>query len=93
MKDAVRLFANVDHASQGTPSTIELIAEDGKPIPNYSGDQSARLHRNGTRTEVIWPTTESAEIAEIAIAEPFSIRVTFGDDSGAHIYAIYLEQD
>jgi len=86
-KKTLRLFANVDAADQGSPIRVELIDQQGEAVANYSGEQAARLEQSGTRQEIIWPATDSGEIA---ISETFSIRANFADDSGAHLYAIYV---
>jgi len=89
-KGTARLYANIDRADRGSPVRVELIDLEGKAIAAYSGDQSAQLKQNGVRTDVIWPATHRAQIA---IAEPFSIRVTYADDSDALLYTLYVEQD
>jgi len=88
-QNGVRLIANIDQANIGSPPRVELIDNRGKPIAGYSGKNAASLNRNGTRHSIVWPATNSADIA---ITEPFSIRVTFANDSSAHIYALYLDQ-
>ena len=89
-KGAVRLSVNIDQAKNGTPPRIELISQHGKAIANYSGKNAATLNQDGTHQKVIWPSTETSKIA---LAEPFSIRVTFPNDSNAKIYALYAEHD
>ncbi len=86
----VRLFANIDQAGKGSPLHVELIDAQGSAIANYSGEQAARLKQNGTHRKIIWPATGSAEIT---VSEPFSIRVTFANDSAAQLYALYVERD
>ena len=89
-KNGVRVSANLDRADVGTSPIVELINDRGQPLANYSGEHAAKLDRSGTHQEIVWPSTKSAKIA---VTEPFSIRVTFSKDSGAHIYALYVDLD
>lgn len=88
-QNGVRLIANIDQANIGSPPRVELIDNRGKPLAGYSGKNAARLTHNGTRQAIVWPATNSDDIA---VTEPFSIRVTLDNDSSAHIYALYVDQ-
>tara|TARA_R110001592_G_scaffold123575_1_gene331626 strand:+ start:276 stop:1826 length:1551 start_codon:yes stop_codon:yes gene_type:complete len=80
------LFINVEQLGE-TGLQVELLDGLNRPIPNYSGEQSAVLSQDGLHEEIIWPATNSAQID---IKEPYSVRVNFPAKGTARVYAIYV---
>lgn len=83
----LKLSVNVDGVSRETPLTVELLDEFDRPVPGYSGKQAARITRSGTRTSVIWPARQTAELPD---GQKLALRVTFPDTDAVKVYALYV---
>ncbi|MCB1088206.1 MAG: hypothetical protein KDM63_14245 [Verrucomicrobiae bacterium] len=74
---------NVDGVSELAPLTVELLDDSDRPVPGFSGDQSAKVSRSGTRTEVTWsqPVPENRNLA---------LKVSLPDGGEARVYSLYV---
>ena len=83
-----RVYANVAGLWEHSEITVEVLDEQFRPLPGYSGDACLPLRESGLRQPVVWKERDS--VGEID--GPFRLRVTFGglrrDD--ARLYALYV---
>jgi len=81
---AGKIFANVECVSTESPLTVELLDEFDQPLPEYSGVNAANVSSDGTQVEVAWSKP-------VPVDRTFALRVTWPDDGGVKLYALYVE--
>ena len=87
-RSPAKVFANAD-ASQHGPLTVEVLDEQFRPLPGYSGDDCLPLVEDGFRQPVFWKNKDALPSA----GEPFRLRVNYGGGvrpEDARLYALYV---
>ncbi len=79
------VFVNVDDVSADAPITVELRDGLDRPLPEFSGVNSAKVSTPGTRREVKWATPVPTDT-------DLAIRLTFPDNGDAKVYALYVSE-
>ena len=82
------MYANVAGVWEHSEVTVEVLDEQFRPLPGYSGAACVPLREPGIRQSVVWKDRHS--VGEID--GPFRLRVSFNglrrDD--ARLYALYV---
>ena len=67
---------------------VEVLDEQFRPLPGYSGEACVPLREPGLRQPVVWQGRDSVS----EIAGPFRLRVTFGGlrPEDARLHALYV---
>ncbi|MSU65222.1 MAG: hypothetical protein EXS38_03775 [Opitutus sp.] len=88
-KPGARLFVNVDGLSEETHLTVEILDEQFRPIPGYSGEDCVALDKSGLRQPVTWRGKNTLANGD----RPVRVRVNWVGvaPDAAKLYAIYLE--
>lgn len=84
-----RIFLNVSDLSDLSTLTVELLDEQMRPIPGYSGDDCVVVKKAGFHQEATWRGRDDLG----SINQPVRVRVTWGGRlfQQAKLHAIYLE--
>ncbi|MDP6777536.1 MAG: hypothetical protein QGI83_12310 [Candidatus Latescibacteria bacterium] len=84
------VLANVDGLSQHSEVTIELLDEQFRPLPGYSGEACIPLRESGLRQPVRWK--ERSAVADIR--GPFRLRANWGGlrPEDARLFALYVSE-
>lgn len=84
----MRVFVNAAGVSEESYLTVELLDEQCKPLPGYSGDGCIRITKPGLREPVAWRGKQSLE----KFARPFRIKVRWGGARAedVFVYAVYV---
>ena len=87
---SARVYANVDGVSEHSELTVELLDEQFRPLPGYSGDDCVPLREPGLRQQVVWKNRDSVR----GIDGAFRLRVNFGGlrPEDAQMYALYVTE-
>ena len=83
-----RLRLNVEEATPETPLTVELLDRLGRPLPEFAGENAARVTESGVSREVVWPAHPRVPSA---LNEPFAVQVCFPASGAARLYAVYAD--
>ena len=85
---AARVYANVDRVWEHSELIVEVLDEQFRPLPGYSGEACVPLREPGLRQPVVWQGRDSVS----EIAGPFRLRVTFGGlrPEDARLHALYV---
>ena len=86
---AARLFVNVEGVSDQTPLAIELLDAREQPLPDYSGENAAKVTAGGTHVAVIWPSRKSGTVDS---GKQFLIRAILPEGGDVRIYAVYVDR-
>jgi|GEM_PF-143635 len=78
-----RLYLNVEGVSDRQPLSIELLDDFDHPLAGFSGQESARAIRSGTRQEVRWKRP-------FPIGRKLAVKVTYPSAGNVKVYAIYI---
>ena len=83
-----RVFVNVDGLSAKSRISVELLDEQFRPIPGYSGADCVPLENSGLRQVVAWKGKESLETMDGVVR----VRINWmGDRPGdARLYSVYV---
>ncbi len=83
-----RLFVNADRLNEGSRLKIELLDEQFRPIPGYSGADCVCLDRPGLRQPVTWREREVLE----EFGHPVRVRVDWEGirREDARLFALYV---
>ena len=83
-----QIYANVDGLSQHSEFTIELLDEQFRPLPGYSGEECVPLRESGLRQPVTWK--QRSAVGDIG--GPFRMRVNWGGlrPEDAKLFALYV---
>ena len=83
-----RVYANVDGVSEHCSLTVELLDEQFRPLPGYSGDDCVPLREPGLRQPLVWRDRDTVG----GIDGPFRLRVNFAGirPEDAKLYALYV---
>lgn len=84
---AMKLFVNVKDVTSAAPLTIELLDENDKPLPEFSGTNSAHISQSGTRRQVVWPTQQSGLLPG---NQKLAVRVNYPDKGKPKVFALYV---
>ncbi len=71
---------NVDGVSPEAPLTLQLLDHLDRPIDGYQ----AKVTQNGLHQQITWPKP-------LPDGSPIALRLNFPPNSGARVYAVYLE--
>jgi hypothetical protein len=83
-----RIFVNADGLSANNHLKVELLDEQLRPIPGYSGDDCVPVVKSGFRTPVTW---KGGEVVR-GNGQPVRIRISWGGDRpDCRLWAIYVE--
>lgn len=85
---AARVYANVDRVWEHSELVVEVLDEQFRPLPGYSGEACVPLREPGLRQPVVWKGRDTVS----DIAGPFRLRVTFGGvrPEDARLHALYV---
>ena len=88
LEGAATLWVNAEGLGPRSRLKVELLDRMERPLPNYSGANSALVQQSGLRIPVNWKSGEQIQ----GLEESFKIRITLqGDETGAiRLYALYL---
>ena len=83
-----RIYVNADGLSKASQLSVELLDEQFRPLPAYSGDNCIPLVKSGLRESVSWKGKDSVGLA----GNPLRVRINWtGPQSDeAHLFAAYL---
>ena len=90
-RSRAKVFANAE-ASQNSPLTVEVLDEQFRPLPGYSGDDCVALVEDGFRQPVRWKNEEVLPGA----GKAFRLQVNYGAGvrpEDARLYALYVAED
>ena len=84
----MRVFINAAGLSEESHLTVELLDQQFKPLPGYSGNDCIRITQSGLRQPVSWRSRQSLE----KFGHPFRIKVHWGGSRSeeAYVYALYV---
>jgi hypothetical protein len=84
-----RVYINADGLSEDSQLKVEILDEQFRPIPGYSGPDCVALEKSGLRQAVAWRGTRLLE----NLNRPIRVRVTWAGAApqAAKLYAIYIE--
>jgi hypothetical protein len=91
-RSPAKVFANAV-ASPQSPLTVEVLDEQFRPLPGYSGDDCVPLVEDGFRQPVVW---KSGDALPSAGAASFRLQVNYGGGvrpEDAKLYALYVADD
>ncbi|MDP6154096.1 MAG: hypothetical protein QF785_12000 [Phycisphaeraceae bacterium] len=85
---AGRVFVNADGLGEHSELTVQVLDEQFRPAPGYSGDACVAIKEPGLRQ----PVSFSDKGDTINIAEPFRLQVTWGGvrPEDARLFAVYV---
>ena len=84
-----RVYANAD-VSEHSPLTVELLDEQFRPMPGYSGGDCVPLREAGLRQPVVWKERDALPVS----GDAFRLQVNYGGGlrpEDARLYALYVE--
>jgi hypothetical protein len=86
----MRVFINAEGISEESYLTVELLDEQCKPLPGYSGEDCIRVTKSGLRQPVAWRNKQSLE----KFSRPFRIKVRWGGPKSedTFVYAVYVSK-
>jgi hypothetical protein len=84
-----RVYINADGLSEDSQLKVEILDEQFRPIPGYSGPDCVALEKSGLRQAIAWRGTSLLE----NLNRPIRVRVTWAGAApqAAKLYAIYIE--
>jgi len=90
MPSGVQLAVNADGLSPQAQLRVEVLDNDFRPVPGYSGDKAARVNRSGLREWITWP----AKKKQFSATKPWRLRLQFEGDQAKEIrfYALYVKE-
>lgn len=86
-----KVFANAV-ASPRSPLTVEVLDEQFRPFPVYSGDDCVPLVEDGFRQPVVWKSGHALPSAGAS----FRLQINYGGGvrpEDARLYALYVADD
>lgn len=83
----LKLFMNVEGVTTAAPLTIELLDENDKPLPEFSGANAAHISKPDTRSPVIWPAQKNGLLPD---QRKIAVRVNYPDQGEPKIFAVYV---
>ena len=86
----MRIFLNAGGLSEESHLTVELLDQQFKPLPRYSGDDCIRVTKSGLREPAIWRSRQSLD----EFGHPFRIKVRWGGKrlEDAYVYTVYVSR-
>ena len=86
----MRIFLNAGGLSEESHLTVELLDQQFKPLPRYSGDDCIRVTKSGLREPAIWRSRQSLD----ELGHPFRIKVRWGGKrlEDAYVYTVYVSR-
>ena len=83
-----RVYLNADGLSEHSLLKVEIVDEQFKPLPGYSGDDCLPLAESGLRKPIAWRDRRSLEKWD----HPIRVSVTWEGPrpEDAYVYAVYL---
>ena len=83
-----RIYVNVDRLGEHSELTVEVLDEQFRPLPGYSGQSCLPLRESGLRQPVRWKDRDTVG----GIDGPFRLRVNFGGvrPEDTRLYALYV---
>jgi hypothetical protein len=86
---ATHVFVNASGLSDLATLTVEILDEQFRPLPEYSGANSLPLEKNGLRLPVRWKG--GATLTNLS--GPIRVRVNWGGPrpDGAKLHAVYVQ--
>ena len=90
-RSSAQVYANVEGLSQHSEFTIELLDEQFRPLPGYSGEDCVPLREPGLRQPVRWK--QRGTVSDID--GPFRLRANWGGlrPEDAKLFALYVTED
>ncbi len=83
----VKIHLNAEGLSERAWLRVELLDRKERPLPGYSGTDSAAVHKSGLREPVSWNGKQKIP----GLSTGFKIRVSFeGERQDIRIYALYV---
>ena len=88
---ALRFYLNADGLGDEAALKIELLGEDEKPLPGYSGRDTAVVRQSGFHTPIAWGGKSEAR----DLPGQFRLRVTFegARKTDIRFSALYVASD
>jgi hypothetical protein len=81
-----RLKVNVDGASKDAPLVVELLDRSGRPMPEYSGENAARISESGVDRDICFPIRPDSRSPR---NQSFAIQFHFPSSGDVRLYAVY----
>jgi hypothetical protein len=80
------LKVNVNGTSRQTPLAVELLDGSGRSMPEYSGQNAARITESGVDCDIVFPGRPDSRSPR---NQPFAIRFHFPSSGDVRLYAVY----
>ncbi len=87
VKGKAKLFINVKDLSSEAPLLVELYDEFDRPVPAFSGANTARVTQSGTRQQIKWPTEKTGGLPSKL---KLSVRVNYPEKGDPKVFALYV---
>ena len=91
LQDAgAKLYLNADGLAENSYLKLELLDEQLRSVPGYSGEDSAWVKKSGLRQPILWKGKQSLEKFD----HPIRLRVSYAGlrPEDARVYAVYLTE-
>ena len=90
-KAGARIFVNADGLSHQSSVKVEILDEQFRPMPGYSGDSCVPITEGGLRQPVSWEGKEALEKYD----HPIRVKVLLDGErlEDAHLYAAYVVEE
>ena len=87
-RNGVQLWLNAEGLGEDALLRVELLDEQERPLPRFSGDKAATVRKSGFRTPVSW----TGQATDADLPARFRLRVLFEGQHSERIrfYAAYL---
>jgi hypothetical protein len=87
VKGKAKLFINVKDLSSEAPLLVELYDEFDRPVPAFSGANTARVTQSGTRQQIKWSTEKTGGLPSKL---KLSVRVNYPEKGDPKVFALYV---
>ena len=90
-RSSAQVYLNAEGLSQHSEFTIELLDEQFRPLPGYSGDECVPVREPGLRRPVRWKQRSVVD----DIDGPFRLKANWGGlrPEDAKLFALYVTED
>lgn len=87
VEGAARIYANLEGASAHSHLKVEVLDEQFRPLPGYSGKAVVPLSQGGLRQPIVWEGRDNIQ----GMGIPFRLKVEFGGlrSEDLKLYALY----
>jgi hypothetical protein len=83
-----RVYVNAEGLSEQSRVTVEVLDEQMRPLPGYSGSDAIPLTLGGLRRPVAWRNRQALQ----GLTQPVRLKVSWGGNrpEDAYLYAVYV---